>query len=146
MPQDPFPFKSLPIRNLEQQIDQAFDELIHGKWGLTSRSIVWEPAIDVYETPQDYLVEADVPGVAPDDIQVRIEDQWLTISGERRSSQVEQSAHGVRIERRKGSFFRRFYLEHPVDPQCVERTDQEGTLLLRIPKQQRGVSHESSPE
>lgn len=129
-----FPWK--PIRlpgNLEQQIDQAFDELIHRQWGMGPRAS-WQPDIDVYETADAYLVEADVPGVTPEDIQVHVEEHSLTISGSRRSDIVEQSAHSVRVERRKGEFSRRFYLEHAVDPSNVQRTHTEGTLHLVIPK------------
>lgn len=132
MPQ--FPFKPFRLRNLEQQIDQAFDELIHGKWGLSPPGGGWQPDIDLYETPDAYLVEADVPGVLPQDIHVNVGEHRLTISGSRHSSSIERSAQGVRLERRKGSFSRSFILEHPVDPQRVERTNEEGTLILRIPK------------
>ncbi|MFQ5730390.1 MAG: Hsp20/alpha crystallin family protein [Planctomycetaceae bacterium] len=129
-----FPWK--PIRlpgNLEQQIDQAFDELIRRRWGMGPASS-WQPEIDVYETADAYLVEADVPGVMPEDIRVDVDGHSLTISGLRRTATVEQSAHSVRVERRQGRFSRRFHLEHSVDPTRVKRTHTEGTLHLVIPK------------
>ena len=64
------PWKPIRLRNLEQQIDQAFDELIHGQWGLCPPSGNWQPEIDIFETPDFYLVEADVPGVDPDEIRL----------------------------------------------------------------------------
>ncbi len=130
-----FPRKPIRLRNLEQQIDQAFDELIHGQWGLGAPTSPWQPDIDIYETPDSYFVEADVPGVLLDEIHVEVDEHSLTISGWRRSGCVEKSAQGVCIERRKGSFSRRFSLEHAVDPHHVERENQAGTLMLRIPKQ-----------
>jgi HSP20 family protein len=131
-----FSWKLIRLRNLEQQIDQAFDELIHRPWGLDSSASPWQPEIDIYDMPECYLVEADVPGVPPDEIRVEVEAHSLTISGSRRSARIEQSAQSVCLERRKGSFFRRFVLEQAVDPQRVERTIHEGTLTLKIPKQQ----------
>ncbi len=128
------PWKPIRLQNLEQQIDQAFHELIAGQWGLSPPQSTWQPEIDIYETPDSYLVEADVPGVPLDEIRIEIEEHSLTISGSRRSKNVEQSAQGLRIERRKESFFRRFRLDHAIDPDGVERTNQEGTLILRLPK------------
>jgi len=115
------PWKPIRLRNLEQQIDQAFDELIHGQWGICPPSGKWQPEIDIFETPDYYLVEADVPGVDPDEIHV--------------TGCIEQSAQGIRIERRQGSFVRRIPLEQPVDPFHVKRENQAGILRLQIPKQ-----------
>ena len=129
------PWKPIRLRNLEQQIDQAFDELIHGQWGLCPPSGNWQPEIDNFETPDFYLVEADVPGVDPDEIHVTVEEHSLTISGWRRSGCVEKSAQGICIERRQGSFLRRIPLEQPVDPYHVKRENQAGILRLQIPKQ-----------
>lgn len=128
------PWKPIRLRNLEQQIDQAFDELIHGQWGLSSPTSTWQPDIDIYEMSDSYFIEADVPGVLPDEIHIEVDDHSLTISGKRRSGCVESSAQGVCIERRMGSFYRRFSLKHAVDPQGIERANQAGTLTLRIPK------------
>ena len=130
-----FPWKPIRLRNLEQQIDQAFDELIHGQWGLGAPISIWQPDIDIYETQDSYFVEADVPGVLPDEIHVEVDEHSLTISGWRRSGCVEKSAQGVCVERRKGSFSRHFSLAHAVDPHHVKRENQAGTLTLRIPKQ-----------
>ncbi len=128
------PWKPLKLRNLDQQIDQAFDELVHAKWGLASSPIAWQPDIDLFETEDMYFIEADVPGVFPQDLHVEIEEHSVTISGVRRSGSIEQSAHGVRIERRMGSFSRRFQLPQPVDPAKMKRFHHEGTLQLTLPK------------
>lgn len=130
-----FPWK--PIRlfeDVEQQIDRAFDDLIHRQWGLPSRAAAWQPDIDVYETAEAYLVEADVPGVPPENIRVDVDEHSITISGARQSHSLEQTAHSVRVERRKGHFSRRFHLKHAVDPGRIQRTHEEGTLHLTIPK------------
>jgi HSP20 family protein len=129
-----FPWKPLRlIRNVEQEIDRAFDELIVRPWG-PGAAADWQPDIDLYETPELYLIEADVPGAAPESIHVSVDEHAVTISGSRASGTVERSARGVKVERRKGSFSRRFHLEHAVDTDLVEREHREGTLLLKIPK------------
>ncbi|WP_417379142.1 Hsp20/alpha crystallin family protein [Gimesia sp.] len=129
------PWKPIRLRNLEQEIDQAFDELIHGQWGLCPPSGNWQPEIDIFETLDYYLVEADVPGVDPDEIHVTVDPHSLTISGWRRSGCVEHSAQGVCIERRQGSFVRRIPLDQAIDPSHVKRENQAGILRLKIPKQ-----------
>lgn len=130
-----YPWKPIRLGDLDREIDQAFEELIHAPWGIRGSGVVWQPEIDIYETAESYLVEADIPGVPTEEIAIHVEEHALTISGTRHSTRVEQSAQGLCLERRKGSFFRRFPLEHAVDPQRVERTIHEGTLTLRIPKQ-----------
>lgn len=126
-----------PLRllgNVDEQIDQAFDKLIHHPWGLSASAPVWQPDIDIYETADAYLVEVDVPGVSLDKIKVDVNDHWLKISGTRQSAGLSKSAQGVRIERRTGSFSRQFYLESAIDPSQVQREHQEGTLRLKLTK------------
>lgn len=133
-----FPWK--PIRlpaSLDQQIELTFDELIHRQWGPRSPAAAWQPEIDVYETDDAYVVEADVPGVEPEEIHVDVDEHSLTISGARQGHVVEKSAHTVRVERHKGQFSRRFQLTHAVDPDRLQRTHKEGTLHLVLPKRRR---------
>lgn len=129
-----FPWKPIRIGDLDRELDQAFDEFIHIPWGLNPSPPAWQPEIDLYETEDRYVVEADLPGVRAEEVSIHVEEHALIISGTRHSTRMEQSAQGLRLERRMGSFFRRFPLEHAVDPERVEHTFQEGTLTLRIPK------------
>lgn len=128
-----YPWKPIRLENLEQQIDCAFDDLIHRWWGVRP-SADWQPDIDVYETAEAYLVEVDLPGVAADAIHVEIEKHALTITGTRSSETVEKTTQSVRVELRKGQFSRRFPLAHAVDPGAATRSHKEGTLHLVIPK------------
>lgn len=130
-----FPWKPIRIGDLDRELDQAFDEFIHIPWGLSPSAPAWQPEIDLYETADSYVVEADLPGVRAEEVSIHVEKHAIIISGTRHSARVEESAQGIRLERRKGSFFRRFALEHAVDPGRVERTIQEGTLTLRLSKQ-----------
>ena len=132
MPQ--FPWKPLRLGlDLDRQIDDAFRKLIHGQWGVTSDS-GWQPEIDLFETEDAYIVEADVPGLASKDLRVDVNEHSITISGARESTGVERSAHGLRVERRTGSFSRQFQLRTAVDPTDVEHVCAEGLHRIRVKK------------
>ena len=109
-----------------------FTEVIHEPWGRKTREEAWQPAVDLYETDESYLIEVDLPGVLPNDIAVRVDDRSVTIAGTRRSTSWMQSAQGVSIERRHGSFSRTFQLSCRVDPERIEHRHEEGIHYVRI--------------
>jgi HSP20 family protein len=129
-------WKPLPLSlNLEERIESMFAELIHEPWRSTALDQIWQPAIDIYETDDAYIVEADLPGVSPENIHVEIAGQWVTISGKRDSATLVPSARGLRLERSRGRFVRKFYLNEPIDLQAVESRHTDGIYQLRLPKQ-----------
>lgn len=129
------PWKPLRIEfDVDRQIDDLFQRVIHSQWGSGALANTWQPEIDVYETRDEYLVEADVPGVTSDELQIEITDHWLTISGSRECTGIVQSAQKVRLERRHGSFSRRFYLNHAVDLNHVDHACAEGLHRIRLRK------------
>ena len=130
-----FPWKPLwrPL-DIESEIDRAFSELIHKPWGRQAGEAAWQPDIDIYETDKAYLIQADLPGVSPNDLEVLLEEEWVTISGTRGSATLVRSAHGVRLERQHGHFSRRFHLRHAVDKTAVEIQHKEGVVYIRLPK------------
>ncbi len=134
----PLPWKPLrfplDLEQLERQIDEMFSSLIDEPWGRKRGGGAWEPAIDLYESDDAYFLEADLPGVLPSDVEIKVEGNDLLISGKRATAQLTQSAHGLRVERRHGSFSRRFRLEHPVDAARIECGCQEGIYHCRLPK------------
>jgi HSP20 family protein len=93
------------------------------------------PAVNLYETADAYVLTAELPGVAPEDIQVALEGSTLTLSGERRIGYVGQEGVSLhRSERQAGSFRRAFELPTPVDADKVEAVHKHGVLMLRISK------------
>ena len=129
------PWKPLRIRfDLERQIDDAFRQLIHSHWGLLTPVKAWQPEIDVYETDDAYIVEADVPGVAHGDLRIEIDDHWVRISGARDTTGIERCAQGLKFERRHGAFSRRLYLSDAIDPDKVEHTCTEGLHRVELKK------------
>lgn len=91
------------------------------------------PATDLYETDDAYVLLADLPGVAPQDVELRVEDHELVFCG-LRSTGVAHPGRGIVIERSWGRFCRRFSLEHPIDPERVEHGYENGIYWARLPK------------
>lgn len=126
-----------PLRlffDLDREIEAAFVNLIHQPWGRPESSNVWQPAVDLYETDEAYFLEADLPGVSRDDIELNVEGSRVVLRGHRRSVRVSQSERGVRIERARGEFERAITLVQPVDPDRVEVTCEQGILRVKLPK------------
>lgn len=129
------PWKPLRIQfNLDRQIDEAFDQLIRSPWGLADPLPAWRPEIDVYETDDAYVLEADVPGVTCEGLCIEVATHWVTLSGSRRSTEMERSAQGLKLERRQGSFSRRIYLNAPVDCDQFEHVCTNGLHRIRLNK------------
>ena len=94
----------------------------------------WVPAVDIREEEQRYVIHADVPGVNPADIEVSMEDGVLSIKGERRSESEEEREGYKRVERVRGSFFRRFSLPDSANAEAISATSKDGVLEIVIPK------------
>lgn len=92
----------------------------------------WFPAIDIIELADRFELQADLPGVAPDDIEINLDGRLLKLSGERRSAVAD--AKRQRGERVMGKFSRHFTLPDSVDSEAIEAQACNGTLRLRIPK------------
>lgn len=126
-----------PLRlcfDLDQEIEAAFANLIHQPWGRPDAPRGWQPAVDLYETNEAYFLEADLPGVSREDLELQVEDSRILLRGHRRSVRVSQSKRGVRIERAQGDFERAITLDQPVDPERVEVNCEQGILRVRLPK------------
>jgi len=94
----------------------------------------WHPQVDISENDGQYLVKADIPGVAKEDIKITIDNDVLTIQGERKQEQEEENKHFHRVERFYGSFIRSFTLPDDADAAALKAAAQEGQLTVTIPK------------
>ena len=102
-----------------------------GRGGVGGR---WLPAMDLSETSDSYVLHADLPGVNQADVQIELEDNVLTISGERRLEESNSDGGYLRTECARGSFARSLTLPAGVDPERIEADFHDGVLRLRIPK------------
>ena len=94
----------------------------------------WHPAMDLVETEDHFVLRADLPGVAESDVKVELEDNVLTISGERRHEEEVKKGGFLRVERATGVFARTLTLPEGVDADAVEASFDKGVLEVRIPK------------
>lgn len=97
----------------------------------------WTPAVDIKEEADRFVITADVPGVDPKDIELHMENGVLTIKGERQSETKEEREGYKRIERVRGSFYRRFSLPDTTNVEAISAKSQHGVLEVVIPKQQK---------
>jgi HSP20 family protein len=96
----------------------------------------WSPAVDIYETENELVLKADVPDVDPKDIDVRVENQTLTISGERKFEQENSSKGFHRIERSYGAFVRSFAVPNSFDTDKIDAGFKNGVLTVTLPKKE----------
>ncbi len=96
----------------------------------------WSPAVDIKEEENQFLLIADIPGVNPDDIDIQMEDNILSIKGERNSELKTEHEGFKRIERKHGVFYRRFTLPKGVNAEAIEAKSDNGVLTVSIPKQE----------
>ena len=101
----------------------------------------WIPAMDLVETENDFVLKADLPGLGDGDVKIEVEDNVLTISGERKSEREERKDGYYRVERASGSFRRSLTLPEGVDPESVEANFERGVLEVRIPKPEARKPH-----
>ncbi len=101
----------------------------------------WLPAMDLVEAGDEFVLRADLPGVSEDDVNIELEDNVLTISGERKSEHEERKEGYYRVERASGNFSRSLTLPEGVDPEKVRASFDRGVLEVRIPKPEQRKPH-----
>jgi HSP20 family protein len=94
----------------------------------------WHLALDVAEEADHYLVKASIPGINPNDLEITLTDNVLTIKGETKEEHAAKETNWHVRERRYGTFLRSVTLPAPVEADKVEATNEYGVLTLRIPK------------
>ncbi len=96
----------------------------------------WMPAIDVYDSKDNFVVKADLPGLNKEEIEVSIEDDTLILKGEKKQESETKEQNFYRSERLYGSFFRAIALPATVDPSKVVAEYKDGVLKLTLPKKE----------
>jgi HSP20 family protein len=128
-----------PVRELntiQSEMNRLFNTFFEtttpGNGGSTLRR--WVPAMDLVETEGEFVLRADLPGLSQDDVKIELQDQVLTISGERKAEHEERKEGYYRVERSSGAFSRSLTLPEGVDPDSVKASFNKGVLEVRIPK------------
>lgn len=94
----------------------------------------WSPAVDIYETGEELVLTAEVPGMDDKDIEIKLEDNTLSLRGERKFEKETKEENYHRIERAYGTFYRSFTLPPYVDQESIKAEHENGVLKIRLPK------------
>jgi HSP20 family protein len=121
--------------SLQEQFHRLFNEAwdrSSDEGGLTA----WAPAVDIYETEHELVVQADLPDIKPEELDIRVENNILTIRGERKFEKKVNENNYLRLERTYGSFSRSFSLANTVDSAAIKAEYKDGVLTLTVPKRE----------
>jgi HSP20 family protein len=124
---------SFPI-HLSREVDRLFDELIHQPWGFCREIRGWNPLVDLYETADSFILEADLPGVKPEDVKVELQNGDLVLQGGRTLEQHESDGKFHTMERSSGYFVRQMKLPQAVDKESIQSEFKDGVLRVILPK------------
>ena len=122
------------LQTIQQEMNRLFGSFFDGQSGVEVGGRRWVPATDLVEEGDHYVLRADVPGVSEDDVKVELEDNVLTISGERKSEREQRKNGYYRIERAWGRFARSLTLPEGVDADGIKARFENGVLEVTIPK------------
>ena len=120
-----------PFREMTQ-VQNHVNRLVDQVWGGKQES--WLPAVDVFDTREAVVLKAELAGMDPDDIQIEVEDNVLTIKGERQFKEEVDEERYYRVERRFGSFQRSLALPQGVKADEIVAGYEDGILTLTVPK------------
>ena len=122
---------------LQDQINRLFNDAFeHTGFSQDSNLTAWAPAVDIHENEHELVVKADLPGVDAKDLDIRVENNILTIRGERKFEKKVNEDSYLRVERAYGSFSRSFSLANTVNPDGIKADYQDGVLSLTVPKRE----------
>jgi len=123
------------VSTLQDQVNRLFNQAFT-KTDEEASLTAWAPAVDIYETEHELVVKADLPEVDPKDLDIRVENNILTIRGERKFEKKVNEENYLRVERSYGSFARSFTLASTVNSEAINADYQNGVLTLSIPKRE----------
>lgn len=134
------PFREL--RTFRDEMDRLFDSFLFGRWPLERAELGWAPCLDVEEEADQFVVQAELPGMRKEEIKVSVTGDTLTISGERKREAEEKGKTFHRLERSYGRFSRSVTLPGEVEVDKVKAKYENGVLTLTLPKSERAISKE----
>jgi len=129
------PFRDM--MTMQREFDRFFKEAFtpfFGEGELSTRT--WAPPVDIYETENDIVVKAELPGIEPKDVDVKVEDNTLYLKGERKFEKETKEDNYHRVERSYGAFARSFSLPNSINTDKVKAEFRDGLLTLTLPKRE----------
>lgn len=131
------PFRDLNI--LQERMNRVFEDAAVRGWKSDEPSATtsWSPAVDIYETDSEIMVQAELPGVDRKDIALQLENNVLTLKGDRRFEKETNQENYHRIERSYGGFSRAFTIPTIVDEDKIRADYRDGILKIALPKKEQ---------
>ena len=124
------PFRE--VAALQNRVNSLFRDFSEGESSMTTTNFI--PAVDIYEDEKKVVLKLEVPGIQEKDLDVSVENNTLTVKGERKFETEEKEENFHRIERRYGSFFRAFTLPTSVETENIDAKYENGVLRLELKK------------
>lgn len=131
------PFRDLVT--LQDRMNRIFDDAFRGNRGTQDDWALggsWAPTVDIYEHNGNLVLKAELPGIDPQDVDIRVENNVLTLRGERKLDNEVKQENYHRVERSYGSFSRSFTLPNVVDTDKIKAEFKDGVLQLVLPKKE----------
>jgi len=131
------PFRDLT--SLQERMNRLFSESYRSQqtgdddWALGG---TWAPAVDIYEQDNNIVLKAELPGVDPKDVDIQLENNTLTLRGERKLDKEVKKENYHRVERAYGTFTRSFTLPAVVDQNNIKAEFKDGVLRVTLPKRE----------
>ena len=125
------------LASLRESMDKLFEEFFTRRPDRIRAPVVWQPAIEAYETDGDVVVRAELPGIDPKQVEISVTEDTLTLKGEAKSEQEEKKRNYYRRELRYGSFVRSIALPSGVQGDKASASYKNGILEIRVPKSER---------
>jgi HSP20 family protein len=119
---------------MQEQMNRLLDLAWNKEAGEELKEGIWQPPVDIYEDEESVVIKAEVPDIDQKDIEVRIEDNTLTLKGERKLDQSVRKDNYHRVERYYGPFQRSFSIPPNIDQEKVKATCDRGVLTVILPK------------
>jgi len=131
------PFRDLGL--LQERMNRVFEDAAVRGWknDEPSATTSWSPAVDIYETDNEIMVQAELPGVDRKDIALQLENNVLTLKGDRRFEKETNQENYHRIERSYGGFSRAFTIPTVVDEDKIRADYRDGILKIALPKKEQ---------
>ncbi|HHY39329.1 MAG TPA: Hsp20/alpha crystallin family protein [Clostridia bacterium] len=127
------PWRELSV--IRDEVNRLFEEL--GRFPKETAFTAGMPAVDLWETDKDVMVTAELPGVDPDNVEINVTENTISISGETKIEEEVKERNFIRKERSYGKFSRSLSLPVPVKPDEAEASFKDGILEIRLPKAQQ---------
>ena len=130
------PFRDLSV--LQERMNRLFEDAGRGYRGDdASATTTWSPAVDIFETENEIMVKAELPGIERKDITLNLDNNVLTVKGERKFEKETRQENYHRIERSYGGFSRAFSIPAIVDDEKIRADYKDGILTIALPKKEQ---------